>query len=77
MIPKHRLVIYPKPREQSNAIRAGYDAYGYKHKISWHGGDDTASCNLNVTRSEAEYIFKNYIGNIIAVYADNPENPIF
>lgn len=63
--------------ESSSNHRAQYTALNYRHKLTWHGGDDTASMTIVVTRKEAESIFKNYVGNIARVYVGNPVVPIF
>jgi len=71
MIPTHWLHVYQKPKIGSGFIRR-YPALNYKHRIINMGGDDTMSCDLHVTRAQAEQIFTEYIGNRVAVYVDNP-----
>lgn len=75
-IPVHWLHIYNKPKLGSNFIRR-YPALQYKHRIIANGGFDTASCTLPVQRAEGETIFENYVGNRVAIFANNPFDPIW
>lgn len=87
MFDEHWIHVYEKPKKvisgnwpQVNYAERYYGrylAYDYKHKISAFGGDDTASARLMVPKSEAEIIFGDYVGNRVAVYADNPNMPIW
>jgi hypothetical protein len=75
-LPPHWLHIYQKPA-QGNAFVKRYSALNYEHKINVLGWFDTASCELSVTQAEAELIYENYVGNRVAVYVDNPSEPIW
>lgn len=83
----HQIVVYKKPREAISGTRTvpiiddrilgTYDAYNYKHQIIAMGGDDSASCELGVTKDEAFEIFGAYLGNRIQAFVNNPSAPIF
>lgn len=73
---QHTVSIYQKPR-QGNGFLFRTSAYRYKHKISAMGGFDTASCELALTQAQAETALEQWVGNRIAVYADNPVEPIW
>jgi hypothetical protein len=75
-IPTHRINIFGKPR-QSYDLFGQYNVTNYRHKLAAIGGYDTASCNLAVSKAEAELIFANFIGNAITVHVDDPTMPIF
>lgn len=75
-MPPHLLNLYPKPTRGNQIIRR-YPVYSYRHKISANGWFDTASCNLAVTRTEAEMWLDQYLGNRVAFYVDNPAEPIW
>lgn len=87
MYTEHWLHVYQKPAlaiggtyptvNVSDTFFTRYLAYDYKHKISAFGGDDSATARLMIPKSEAEVIFGEYVGNRVAVYADNPVVPIF
>ncbi len=72
----HWIHIFQKPAEGLSFVRR-YQAVNYEHKINIMGWFDTASCELGVTQSEAEIIFENYVGNRVAIYVDNPAEPIW
>ncbi len=83
----HQLLIYKKPAQAISGTRlapvfndrllATYQAHNYKHQILAMGGDDAASCELDVPQSEAFDIFGSYLGNRIQVLVNNPSSPIF
>lgn len=75
-IPVHQIHVFDKPKKGNQLIRA-YAAGRYKHKISVLGGCDTASCNIMVSRAEAEYVYEQMVGNRVAIYVDNPAAPIW
>lgn len=72
----HYLHIYQKPAVGSDFIKR-FPTIQYRHKISANGGFDTATCLLSVDRNEGENIFANYIGNRVAIFANNPLMPIW
>lgn len=72
----HMLHVYEKPAQGEEYV-SRFLALNYRHKISAMGGFDTASCDVGVDRSEAEFVFGNLVGNRVAVYADNPVVPIW
>ncbi len=72
----HYVHIYQKPAEGASFVRR-YQATNYEHKINIMGWFDTASCELSVTQTEAELVFENYVGNRVAIYVDNPAEPIW
>lgn len=75
-MPAHTLNLYQKPAIGNSPIRR-YTAYNYRHKIAAVGGFDTASCDLLISRSEAEKWLEQYLGNRVAFYVDNPAEPIW
>lgn len=73
----HMLHIYEKPKLGSGLLRR-IQAFNYRHKISAIGGFDTASCDIRLRdMSEAEQFLDQYIGNRIAVFVDNPVEPVW
>lgn len=76
MIATHWLHIYDKPAVGSSFLTR-YAASDYKHRIISNGGNDTMSCNLHVSVTEADLIFSAYVGNRVAVFVDNPVMPIW
>lgn len=75
-MPPHILNLYQKPA-QGTAFLKRLTAYNYRHKIAAVGGFDTASCDVLVTRGEAERWLEQYLGNRVAFYVDNPMEPIW
>lgn len=77
----HYLHVYEKPARVAGGTADTQHrrllALNYRHKISAMGGFDTASCDVGVDRAEAETIFGSFVGNRVAVYADNPIVPIW
>lgn len=77
MMKPHRLHIYQKPKRGNAFIRSEF-ALNYTHKISASGGFDTASCDVYPrTFGEGQKFLQDYIGNRVAVYVDNPMEPIW
>lgn len=73
----HTLNIHQKPKLGTAFIRRD-TAYNYNHSISAVGGYDTASCDIAVrNRDEGMYFLEQFIGNRVAVYVDNPAEPIW
>lgn len=70
------LHIYDKPKLGSAFIRR-YPALHYRHQILAIGGFDTASCQLPVGRAEGETILENCVGNRVAIFMNNPFDPIW
>lgn len=75
-VPPHRINIYQKPR-QGVAFIDSYRVTNYKHRLTYHGTYDSATCNLVVGQMEAERVFRDFIGSAISVYVDDPMEPIF
>lgn len=75
-MPMHSLHIYEKPK-QGNSFLRRLTAYNYRHKISAVGWFDTASCDVAVPPAEAEMFLDRYIGNRVAIFVDNPVEPIW
>lgn len=72
----HWIHIYQRPKQGATFVKR-YQATSYEHKINVMGWFDTASCELGISQSEAELIFENYVGNRVAIYVDNPAEPIW
>lgn len=66
----HWINFYQRPL-QGGAFFKRYIGYGYKHSIVAAGGFDTMSCQIAVSRSEAEQFFER-LGYEVSVYIDNP-----
>lgn len=75
-MPEHWLHIYEKP-VLGDAFITRTLATKYKHRLTAVGGSDKASATLALGRSEAEAYLATYLGNRVAVYVDNPVEPIF
>ncbi len=75
-IPVHVLHVYDKPALSNNFLKR-YRTYNYTHKIRAVGGFDTASCELALSGKEAELFLEQYVGNRVAIYVDNPAEPIW
>ncbi len=74
--PAHFAHIYQKPA-QGNAFIQRLPVSQYKHKISAMGGFDNAQFRLNVGITQAERILEQWVGNRIAIYVDNPAEPVW
>lgn len=72
----HFLHIYQKP-SAGDAFILRKAAFGYRHQISAMGWFDTANCQLVVSQIEGEQWLENFIGNRVAVYVDNPAEPVW
>lgn len=75
-MPPHFLNLYHKPKIGTGFIRR-YPVFNYRHKIASVGWFDTASCDLLISRQEAEIFLDQYLGNRVAFYVDNPAEPIW
>jgi len=75
-IPPHYLHIYQKPK-QGNSFLRRYPVYNYRHNINIVGWFDTASADLAVSDKDGEAFLQDYIGNRVAVFVDNPMEPIW
>ncbi len=75
-MPQHFLNLHHKPAIGNTFIR-WYPVYNYRHKIAAVGWFDTASCDLLISRHEAEVWLDQYLGNRVAFYVDNPAEPIW
>lgn len=75
-VPTHRLFVYQKPRLGTGFIDQ-YRVANYKHKLNYQGGYESASCTLMVGQTEAERVFRDFIGNAVTIHVDDPINPIF
>jgi len=75
-IPPHYLHVYQKSK-QGNTFLRRYQAFNYRHSIKAVGWFDTASCELALSGKEAELFLEQYIGNRVAVFVDNPVEPIW
>ncbi len=75
MIP-HFLHIYDKPK-LGTAYQSRVPVTNYRHKISAIGGFDTASCNIMPPPGDIEKWLDNHLGNRVAVFVDNPMEPIW
>lgn len=76
MTPPHWIHVYGRPLIENSAFIKRYRAYGYRHKISSVGNYDTMSCQLDVSRSEADSFFER-LGSRIVVFVDNPRQPVW
>lgn len=72
----HVLHIYEKPAVGSTFL-IRKPAFAYRHKITAMGWYDTASCDIAVSQIEGELFYENYLGNRVAIYVDNPAQPIW
>lgn len=75
-MPIHWLHLYQKPA-QGNDFLKRCACLNYRHRISAFGWFDTASCNLAVTVEEGERMLEQMLGNRVAVFVDNPIEPIW
>ncbi len=73
----HTLNLYQKPAIGTSFIRS-FPVYNYRHTIAAVGGFDTASCDIAVrSRDEGQQFLDQYIGNRVAIFVDNPVEPIW
>ncbi len=72
----HWVHLYQKPKQGTAFIRR-FPVLNYRHKIRARGWFDTASCDLIVSAHEGERFLEQYLGNRVAVYVDNPAEPIW
>jgi hypothetical protein len=76
-VPLHALHIYQKPALGNNVVNQ-FEAYNYKHSINAIGGFDTASCDIAIrSRDEGQQFLDQYLGNRVAIYVDNPIEPVW
>lgn len=76
-IPIHTLNLYQKPALGNRYINR-FRAYGYQHSIHAIGGFDTASFDIAIrSRDEGQQFLDQYLGNRVAIYVDNPAEPIW
>jgi len=75
--PQHTLNLYQKPKLGTSLIQR-LPVHNYKHSINAIGGFDTASFDI-APRSvdEMQQFLDQYIGNRVAIYVDNPVEPIW
>lgn len=75
--PPHTLNLYQKPKA-GNGFLGRFIAQNYKHRISANGWFDSATCDI-VPKSKAvpERFVDQFLGNRVAVYVDNPAEPIW
>lgn len=72
----HTLNLYQKPRQGSTFL-GRYSVFNYKHRILSMGGFDTASCQLAIDSKLGETALEQWIGNRVAIYAQNAAVPIW
>lgn len=73
----HTVNIYQKPR-LGNAFFVRHPTYNYTHEINALGGFDNASFDIALSSvDEMQQFLDQYIGNRVAIYADNPVEPIW
>lgn len=72
----HFLHIYQKP-SAGDAFILRKQVFNYRHAINAMGWFDTANCQLAVSQIEGEQWLENFIGNRVAVYVDNPAEPVW
>lgn len=76
-VPQHYLHVYQRPKLGSGFLRR-YPAFNYQHTIVNQGWFDTASCDIAVaSENEGQKILNQYLGSYVAVYVDNPAQPIW
>ena len=73
----HTLHVYQRPKQGTGFIKR-YPIYNYQHSIVNRGGFDTASGDIAVhSDTEGQQIVEQYLGCFVAVYVDNPAQPIW
>lgn len=76
-IPLHTLNLYQKPTQGDAFIRR-LPVYSYRHEINAIGGFDTAQFDVALRSvDESKQFLDQYLGNRVAMYADNPAEPIW
>lgn len=76
-IPSHTLNLYQKPKLGNSPVNR-FPVYNYKHSINAIGGFDTASFAIALRSvSEMQQFLDQYLGNRVAIYVDNPVEPIW
>lgn len=76
-MPAHYLHMYQKPKLGSDFIKR-FQTFNYRHKISANGWFDTASCDIRLgSADEAQQFLDQNIGNRVAIYVDNPVEPVW
>lgn len=75
-VPPHWIHIYERP-PVGNHLITRRQAFKYQHQKLAIGGDDTMSCEIPLSRIEAELAAENWIGSRVAVFVDNPVEPIW
>jgi hypothetical protein len=73
----HFLHIYARPKVGTAFVRR-YPIYNYQHSIVNQGWFDTASGDIAVrSEGEGQQILNQYLGCFVAIYVDNPAQPIW
>jgi len=73
----HQINIYEKPKIGNDFI-VSRRVYNYKHRIAAIGGFDTMNCDILMRSSEeGQQYIDTYLGNRVAVFAENPAEPIW
>lgn len=72
----HYLNVYQKPSVGSGFILRKR-VFSYRHSIAAMGWFDTANCQIAVSQIEGERWLENYVGNRVAVFVDNPAEPVW
>lgn len=73
----HKIHVYQRPKQGSNFLQR-YPIYNYQHSIVNQGWFDTASGDIAVSSdSDGQHILENYLGCFVAIYVDNPAQPIW
>ena len=75
-IPPHYVHVYERPVIGSHFITRK-QVNKYRHQKIAVGGDDTMSCEISMTPTESEIALENWVGSRVAVYVDNPAQPIW
>lgn len=76
-IPKHYIHVYQRPKQGTSFIKR-YPVYNYQHSIVNQGWFDTASGDIAVgSEAEGQQILEQYLGCFVAIYVDNPAQPIW
>ena len=73
----HSLHVYQRPK-LGTAFVSRYPIYNYQHSIVNQGWFDTANGDIAVRNDqEGQRILQQYLGCFVAVYVDNPAQPIW
>lgn len=73
----HFLHVYARPKIGTAFVRR-YPIYNYQHSIVNQGWFDTASGDIAVRNDqEGQRILQQYLGCFVAVYVDNPAQPVW